>query len=151
MKNMKKGKDYIGVGVGAIVFNDERKVIVSKRGNLARNERGLWEFPGGGVDFGEKLEDAIKREVREENDIEIEILKLLEIVDHIIEEEGQHWVTTTYIAKHISGEAKTMEPGKCDEVRWIELSEINPEDLSLASRSNFLKYIELYGYNAPSF
>jgi ADP-ribose pyrophosphatase YjhB (NUDIX family) len=56
---MKKGVDFIGVGVGAIILNDEGKVFLAKRGHKAKNERGTWEFPGGGVEFGEKLVDAI--------------------------------------------------------------------------------------------
>ena len=63
---MKKGIDYIGVGSGAIIVNREGKVFLAKRGRDARNESGKWEFPGGGVEFGERLEDALVREVREE-------------------------------------------------------------------------------------
>ena len=62
---MKKGVDYIGVGVGAVIFNSEGKVFLSKRGPKARNEVGTWEFPGGGVEFGEKLADALVREIKE--------------------------------------------------------------------------------------
>ena len=63
---MKKGIDYIGVGSGAIIFNRVGKVFLAKRGREARNESGKWEFSGGGVEFGERLEDALVREVREE-------------------------------------------------------------------------------------
>ena len=62
---MKKGIDFIGVGVGAIIFNNEGKVLIAQRGLKARNEVGKWEFPGGGVKFGEICENAIKREVKE--------------------------------------------------------------------------------------
>lgn len=46
---MKKGIDYIGVAVGAMIFNEEGKLFLTKRGKKARNERGCWEIPGGGV------------------------------------------------------------------------------------------------------
>jgi len=36
---MKRGEDYIGVGVGAAIFNEEGKVFVMKRGEKAKNER----------------------------------------------------------------------------------------------------------------
>jgi 8-oxo-dGTP diphosphatase len=148
---MIKGKDYIGIGCGAMIFNDEGKVFLSKRGKNVRNEVGKWEFPGGGVKFGEKCEDAVKREIKEEHDIDIEVIEFLEVVDHIIPEEKQHWVAPSYIARLISGEAKIMELEKCDEIMWINLSEIDHEMLSLASKSNFLKYIEKYDYIAPTF
>ena len=63
---MKKGTDYIGVGVGAAIFNEEGKLFITLRGEKAKNERGKWEIPGGGVEFGEKLEQALKREMMEE-------------------------------------------------------------------------------------
>jgi 8-oxo-dGTP diphosphatase len=147
---MKKGVDYIGVGCGAMVFNNEGKVFLSKRGKKSRNEIGKWDFPGGGVDFGEKCEDAIKREIKEEHDIEIEVIELLEFIDHIIPEEKQHWVSPSFVAKLVSGEAKIMEPEKSEEIKWEELSNINPETLSAPSKSNFNKYIEKHGYNAPN-
>lgn len=55
---MKPGKDYIGVGVGGMVFNAAGEVFLSQRGPKATNERGAWEFPGGRVEFGETLSDA---------------------------------------------------------------------------------------------
>jgi 8-oxo-dGTP pyrophosphatase MutT (NUDIX family) len=63
---MKKGIDYIGVGVGAVIFNREGPVFLARRGKQARNESGKWEFPGGGVEFGETLEHALAREILEE-------------------------------------------------------------------------------------
>ncbi len=80
---MKRGVDYIGVGVGAILVNAEGSVFLAKRGEKAKNERGTWEFPGGSVEFGETLSEALKREMLEEYDIEIEVGDLLDVVDHI--------------------------------------------------------------------
>jgi 8-oxo-dGTP diphosphatase len=39
---------------------------------MAKNERGLWEFPGGSVEFGEKLADALRREMCEKYGFEIQ-------------------------------------------------------------------------------
>ena len=50
---MKRGIDYIGVGVGAILVNKEGYVFLAQRGPKAKNEQGLWEFPGGSGEFGE--------------------------------------------------------------------------------------------------
>lgn len=74
---VKVGFDVIGVGVGAMIFNERGEVFLSQRGPKAKNERGTWEFPGGGVEFGEKLVDAIQREILEEYGMVIEIDSLL--------------------------------------------------------------------------
>lgn len=84
---MRKGIDFIGVGTGAIIFNDNGKVFLAKRGLKARNEKGKWDFPGGSVEFGEKIEDAIKREINEEFGIDIEIIDFLEVCNHILPDE----------------------------------------------------------------
>ncbi len=66
---MTPGKDYIGVGCGALIINDKNQTLLIKRGNKSRNEAGFWGKPGGAVKFGEKVEDAVKREIKEELNI----------------------------------------------------------------------------------
>ena len=142
---MKKGVDFIGVGAGAIIFNNEGQVFIARRGPKARNEAGRWDFPGGSVEFGETCEAAVVREIKEEYDMDIEVLELLEVVNHLLPQEKQHWVSPSFIARHLSGEAKINEPEKCIGFKWLKLSEINPEELSVASLSNYKKFIEKYG------
>ena len=146
---MKKGIDYIGVGSGAMIFNDRGKVFITQRGPKTRNEAGKWDSPGGAVEFGERCEDAVVREVKEEFDIDIRVTEFLEVVSHIIKEENQHWVSPSYIAKHVSGIPKILEPEKCINMKWVDLSEVEPDLLSLASQSNFSKYKEKYGLEPP--
>src|SRR4030042_3106156 len=94
---LRRGIDYIGVGVGALIIDDQGRLFLSRRGAKAKNERGLWEFPGGSVEFGETLSEALQREMLEEYGIEIQVGELLDVVDHILPEEGQHWVSPTFL------------------------------------------------------
>ena len=134
---MKKGVDYIGVGVGAIIVNNEGKIFLAKRGKEVRNELGKWEFPGGGVEFGDTLKDTLKREIKEEYGIEIEPGILLDVCDHIILNEHQHWVSPSFICSLTKGEPKILEPHKCDEIGWLSVEEIKTMNLSLVSKFNF--------------
>ena len=74
---MNKGIDFIGVGVGALIFNNEGRIFLAKRGPEARNESGKWDFPGGSVEFGEKVEEALKREIKEETGSMERLAKML--------------------------------------------------------------------------
>ncbi|TKJ17779.1 DNA mismatch repair protein MutT [Candidatus Woesearchaeota archaeon B3_Woes] len=139
---MRKGIDYIGVGTGALIFNEDGKVFLAKRGPKSRNEAGKWDFPGGSVDFGEKCEEAIKREIKEEFGFDIDILELLEVVDHIIQEEGQHWVSPAFIAKYKSGTPKILEPGKCSDIKWVDIESIDKDSLTSSSRENLITYLQ---------
>ena len=134
---MKRGIDYIGVGIGAVIVNDEGKYLLTKRGGKAKNEKGKWEVPGGGIEFGENMHDAIKREVMEELGIEIEIFDHLPPVDHIIPDEGQHWITSGVISRITAGEPTIMEPEKCDEIGWFSIDEMQDMQLAIPSRKYF--------------
>ena len=136
---MKRGIDYIGVGVGAMLINEAGEVFLAQRGPLAKNERGLWEFPGGSVEFGEILAEALKREMKEEFGIEIEVGELLDVADHILTDEGQHWVSPTYLCRILSGEPRIMEPGKCSGIGWFDPYDV-PKELSQISRVNLVNY-----------
>jgi len=137
---MKRGIDYIGVGVGAIIVDDTGRLFLARRGPQAKNERGLWEFPGGSVEFGEKLAQALQREMREEYGVEIAVGELLDVVDHILLEEGQHWVSPAFICKITSGEPSIREPGKCTEIGWFHPDEMPDESLTQVTRANLVHY-----------
>jgi 8-oxo-dGTP diphosphatase len=139
---MKRGVDYIGVGVGALIVDDQGRLFFSKRGELAKNERGRWEFPGGAVEFGETLAGALRREMREEYGIEVEVGELLDVVDHILPDEGQHWVSPSYICRITAGEPRILEPGKCSALGWFAPEDV-PGELSLVTRENLRHYCKL--------
>ena len=138
---MKRGIDYIGVGVGAIMVNERGELFLARRGPQAKNERGLWEFPGGSVEFGERLADALRREIREEYGVEIEVGELLDVVDHILPGEGQHWVSPTYLCRITSGEPRILEPGKCTEIGWFAPRQA-PAELTVISQENLAHYLK---------
>jgi len=133
---MRKGIDYIGVGVGAIIFDERGRIFLAKRGEGAQNERKRWEFPGGSVEFGETLAHALVREIAEEYGFEIKVEKLLDVVDHIIPHERQHWVSPVFICRMKGGTPRIREPHKCDEIGWFELNQIPVANLTSASQKS---------------
>jgi 8-oxo-dGTP diphosphatase len=124
------------VGVGAVIFNSVANVFLAKRGREARNKSEIWEFPGGGVEFGEMHEQALVREVMEEYGIAIEVQDLLNVVYHIIPREKQHRVSPTYLCRIKSGTPYIREPNKCDEISWYNLWEIPVDRLTIASKKS---------------
>jgi 8-oxo-dGTP diphosphatase len=142
---MKRGIDYIGVGVGAIIVNERGELFLARRGPAAKNERGLWEFPGGGVEFGETLRDALRREIMEEYGIKIETGELLDVDDHILPDEHQHWVSPTFICRIVSGDPVIREPGKCTEIGWFAPDAV-PDELTVISQRNLAHYRERFDH-----
>jgi len=112
------------LGVGALIIENGRILLV-ERGNPPL--MGYWSLPGGGVETGEHLEQAIKREVLEETGLEIEVLDLLEIFERIMPDaEGRieyHYVLIDYICKPTGGAlCAATDASRCEWFREDELA-----------------------------
>lgn len=97
--------EIISVGVGAVVFRGD-DVLVIKRGKPPFE--GEWSIPGGRLELGERVIDAVKREVREETSLAIDIIGLLDVFDALPRKDGDgfsnHTVIIDYVAEWVSGE-----------------------------------------------
>ena len=118
---MNSATGQIGIGVGALIINERNQVLLMKRGSKSRNRVGYWTIPGGKIEFGERLSDAVIREVQEELGVHLEIKKLLQVCDDLIPEEKQHWVSVLFLCK-CYGVPSNKEPAKCEIVQWFDLN-----------------------------
>lgn len=129
------------VGVGVVIF-DGPLVLLAKRGQ--EPGKGTWSLPGGAVELGEKLADAVKREVFEELGIEIELGGLVRVLDRIIQDERKrvryHYVIIDYWGWKLSGEPK---PGSdTSDIRFLSLEEIQKKDIHKEVRETILMAAE---------
>lgn len=137
---MKPGKDYIGVGCGAVILNKNNEILLQLRNKAPEKE--YWSIPGGKVEMFETLEEAIKREVKEETDVNVEVIDCLGICNHIVTNEETHWVSPSFLCKIVEGEPKIMEPTKHLDMKWFSLDNL-PEKLTITTKdavSNFKNY-----------
>ena len=116
------------VGVGGVIF-DGASVLLAKRGQ--EPAKGTWSLPGGAVEIGEKLIDALKREIREEIGIEIQVGGLIRVLDRIVRDEERriryHYVIVDYWGWKTSGEPK---PGSdTSDICFVPLEEIQKRDI----------------------
>jgi len=111
------------VGVGAVVVQEGRVLLVRRGTELLR---GHWSLPGGLVDVGETLTEAVAREVREETGLIVEPIELIELLDRIHREGGRvryHYVIADYLCRVAGGEL--LAASDADAVRWVERAEWN--------------------------
>lgn len=110
-------EDRPKIGVGVIVVKDG-KVLLGRRKNA--HGEGTWSFPGGHLEFNEKIEDCAVREVREETGIKIRNLRRGPFTNDIFEKEKKHYVTLFVVSDFDSGEVRIMEPDRCEKWGWFE-------------------------------
>jgi ADP-ribose pyrophosphatase YjhB (NUDIX family) len=105
--------------VAAAVFDGQGRVLLVRRARPPR--AGQWGLPGGVLDLGERLHDGVRREVREECGIEIEIGGLVAAFEPIHwDAEGlveYHYVVLDYWARHVSGNPSANDDAA--EVIWV--------------------------------
>lgn len=131
------GYDVIGVGVGALITDLQGRLLVMKRGKYVKNEAGTWEIPGGKVEFGETLEEALRREIKEEIGVDLADVTFFGVYDHILPDQKQHWVAVTFTAKIVDRQTPTiMEPTKCDGLAFVGRDEIGTLPLSAVTHQD---------------
>lgn len=119
--------------VTAAVMIKEGKVLVSQR--EAGSHMGMmWEFPGGKLEPDETPEECIVREIKEELDIDIEVLDIYKVVK--FEYEEKNILLLCYLCRVLKGNGKTLE---CNDFRWVTREELRnfqfvPADLPIVEK-----------------
>jgi len=115
--------------VGAIIFKQDT-VLLIQRGKAP--SLGKWSIPGGAVDLGERLEDAVVREVEEETRLAVRPKEIGKVIDRIFRDEGggvqYHFVIVDYLCEVLEGEP---QPGSdAAAAGYFKISDLDALDLT---------------------
>lgn len=124
------------VGVGAVIVN-QGKIVLERRGS--EPSKGKWTIPGGLVELGESLEDAVIRETEEETCLDVENPCLIDVVDNVdLDVNGKvkyHYVIIDYLV-HIRG-GRLKASSDAADLRWVPFEEVENYDLTASFRVFF--------------
>ena len=132
------------VAVGVAVCREGRVLIV-RRGRPPGV--GVWTVPGGGVDLGERMEEAAIREVREECGVEVEVGEVVGILDHIVrDEDGRirfHYAIVDFGAEYVSGILSPNE--ELLDATWVTPDQLGAYGVADRAQQVLLRALELSG------
>lgn len=132
------------VAVGGIVKDDQDNVL------LVKTQHGGWVFPGGQVEVGENLLDALLREVKEESGIDIEIVNLIGVYSNTGVHKWYDGITDVptklmldYICKPVGGELTPSD--ETPEVEWVHKNEVLQWIDAPAIKERYQAFLEFEG------
>jgi len=109
--------------VGALIFEGDSILLVERAGEPLK---GYWSLPGGLVETGELIEDAVRREVREETGLLVELLSRFDIFERIMRDaEGRaeyHYVLVDYICRVVGGASCAGDD--VSRLEWVKRPEL---------------------------
>ncbi|RLI41587.1 hypothetical protein DRO59_06565 [Candidatus Bathyarchaeota archaeon] len=124
------------IGVGAVIVCNGR-ILLEKRKD--EPGKGKWSIPGGLVELGERAEQTVIREVREETNLEVENPELIDVVNSITFDDGgrikYHFVIIDYFVKLKGGTVKAADDAA--ELKWVPFNEVEKYDLTKTFRAFF--------------
>jgi len=123
---MKKGIDFIGITVSYMCHDGKGNFLLNKRSINCRDEHGAWDFGGGGLEFGQKIEECLKQEIMEEYCSPVLNYEFLGYLDLFREMNGAktHWVSLEFLVEIDREKVKNGEPHKFDELGWFRLNNL---------------------------
>jgi len=121
---------YPLVGVGGIIFKKDSILLVKRAHPPAKD---IWSIPGGLVKVGETLKEAVKREVKEETNLDVEVLDLIEVVERILPDKNgkveYHFVILDFLCRFLKGKLEADSDAKA--VCWQPLNNLDKINIEL--------------------
>src|SRR5271167_2980528 len=112
------------VGVGAIIIEDSRVVLVRRAHPPLQAE---WSIPGGVLEVGELVREAAIREAREETGLTVEPGELLGVYDRVLRDADRrvqyHYVLVDFLCRRVAGDLAAASDAA--EVRWFSREELS--------------------------
>ncbi len=122
---IKKDKKIVPV-LSAIIFNEKNEILIARR-KPGMSQALKWEFPGGKLKPGESPEECLKREIKEELGINIQVEKIFHAVNYSYPD--KNILLLAYISKYISGCFNLKDHS---EFRWEIYQKLKNYDFSKA-------------------
>ncbi len=125
------------INASTVLFNNEGKVLIQKRSSDEDIFPGLWGIPGGTVEISDgSVTKALKREVKEEVDLEIEDVVFYK--ENLVTKEMYGICYLVFISRYLSGEAKALDG--TTKVLWLEEGQLDDYEFTPTTKETISEY-----------
>lgn len=111
------------IAAHALILNENNKVLTLRRSEVNDYKPLYWDIPGGTVDVGETVENALEREIKEETSLIIKPIKPIYVYSNLDQVPKRQTAQIIYLCKYISGEV-VLNPEEHDEFKWVDYNEL---------------------------
>jgi ADP-ribose pyrophosphatase YjhB (NUDIX family) len=118
-----RGIDFIGVTCSFVCHDGQGNVLMHRRSQNCRDEQGNWDNGGGAHEFGDSVEDTVRREIKEEYGADVLDLQFIKVYDahrELADGTPTHWVSVVFAALVDPKQVKNNEPHKIDDIGWFK-------------------------------
>jgi 8-oxo-dGTP diphosphatase len=115
-------KDHIVTSVVAVILTSDDEVLLTQR--KVPPFQGEWVMPGGKIDLGEPIVAALRREVREEVGLDVEVEDLIDVFEHVTPgDDNYHFIILYYLCRPLSCDI-SHNRHEVEEARWVRHEEL---------------------------
>ena len=136
---MKKGTDYTGVTICYFCHDGAGKFLMNFRSKNCRDEHERWDNGAGGLEFGDGVEETLRKEIMEEYCTEVIKFEFLGFRELHREHEGRqtHWISLDFKVQVDPLTVRNGEPHKFEKIEWFTL-----DTIPSPTHSQFPKFLE---------
>jgi ADP-ribose pyrophosphatase YjhB (NUDIX family) len=119
--DLRRGIDHIGITVCFIIHDGNGHILLHKRGAGARDENGRWDIGGGALEFGETIDSAVRREIKEEFCCTAKNIQFITAYEAFRKHQDSdtHWIALVHCVQVDPKEVRIGEPDKIEELGWF--------------------------------
>jgi len=140
--------DHPLAGVGGVVIHRNRVLLIRRGGEPLKGE---WSIPGGLIEVGEELADAVRRELKEETGLDVEPLAVLETFDRIFRDGAKvryHFVIVDFVCRLKGGRLRPTSDVL--EARWVRREDLPRYKLTAKATSIALQALDYFARRSRS-
>jgi ADP-ribose pyrophosphatase YjhB (NUDIX family) len=129
------------VGTGALIHDRSRILLIKRK---FHPNKGKWALPGGLVELGERVEDAVRREILEETGLRIKLERLLDVLDDVhLDKTGKvrfHYILIDYLAKPLNADVRLNDESST--FGWFKPDELRSLNATKNTKAVVARYVQ---------